>query len=171
MIEDEYAFALYEIGKEKNKIDVFQECFMAVSSTINTDNFLSILSNSSVDKNVRKDMIKKVYKKLDDDFLYFLFVIIDHNRMNYIFKIIDSFNNYVLEETNSLKVSIVSTVKLDKKTIDPIKLKLKERYKGKNLVITNVIDESLIGGIKVIVNNEALDLSLKDYLKRLKDSI
>ena len=171
MIEDEYAYALFEIGKEKNKLDVFDECFMVLSKTIKTDNFLSILANASVDKNVKKEMISKVYKSLDEDFRYFLYVIIDHNRMNYLSKIIEAYKKLVLEESSSLKATVFSTYKLNDRTLKVIEGRLKERYKGKQIVITNVIDETLIGGIKVEVNNEALDLSLKEYLNRLKDSI
>ena len=171
MIEDEYAYALFEIGKEKNKIDIFTECFLALSKTIDTDNFLSILANESIDKNIKKDMIKKVYKSLDEDFIYFLYVVIDHNRIKYLDKIIDSYKKYVLEETNTIKASVISANKLNDKALSVIKTRLQERYKGKNIVISNIIDESLLGGVKVEVNNEALDLSLKEYLNRLKDSI
>ena len=171
MIEDEYAYALFEIGKEKNKLDVFDECFMVLSKTINTDNFLSILASASVDKNVKKEMISKVYKSLDEDFRYFLYVIIDHNRFNYLSKIIDSYKKLVLEESNSLNATVFSAYKLNDKALKSIEARIKEKYKGKKIVITNVIDETLIGGVKVEVNNEALDLSLKEFLNRLKDSI
>ena len=171
MIEDEYAYALFEIGKENNKIDIFLESFEALIATIEKDNFLSLLSNMSVDKNIKKEMVKKVYHDLDQDFIYFLYVILDHNRMNYIYKISESFNKYVLEETNSIKASVISAVKLNDRIMKIAKERLQQRYKGKNIIVTNVIDESLIGGFKVEVNNEALDLSLKEYLNRLKDSI
>ncbi len=171
MVVDEYAYALFEIGKEKNKLDTFSECFLVLKSTIEKENFLDILQNSSVDRELKKKMVKNVYKDLDLDFIYFLYVIIDHNRMNLLYEIIDSYNLYVLEESNTLKASVISTIKLSDKKLEDIKERLAIRHEGKNIIISNVIDETLLGGIKIVINNETIDYSLKNSLNRLKNSI
>ncbi len=171
MVEDEYAYALFELGKENNKLEIFSENFVTISETITIDNFLSILSNASIKRSTKKEMVKNVYHNLDEDFIYFLYVLIDHSRINLIFKISDAYKTLVLTESNSLKASVVSAYKLNNKALNKIEALLEKRYEGKNIVLTNIIDESLIGGIKVIVNNEALDLSLKNSLDRLKDSV
>lgn len=171
MVENEYANALFELGKENNKLDIFSDNFTTVSETIEIDNFLSILSNASIKKSVKKEMVSKVYHNLDQDFIYFLYTLIDHNRINLVKKINEAYNDLVLEDSNSINASIISAYKLNAKALNEIEVLLEKRYEGKNLILNNIIDESLIGGIKVIVNNEALDLSLKNSLDRLKDSI
>lgn len=44
-------------------------------------------------------------------------------------------------------------------------------FNAKSCILQSVIDEALIGGIKIIYNGKSLDLSLKDKLEGLKTDI
>ena len=57
------------------------------------------------------------------------------------------------------------------KELNKIKNGLKNRYKDQTIEIKNVIDEELIAGYRVVVNNEAIDMSLKNSLEQLKKSL
>lgn len=172
MVSNEYAKAIYELAHETNKIKVFSECFVVVTQTAFKNNdFLEILTSPVVKKNEKKEIIKKVYNSLDEDFRNFLYVLIDHNRFQFIDEIYHEYDNLVLVDKNIIKASIFSAYELSDEQIKMIVSALEARYKNKKIEAENIINPELIGGIRVLINNESVDLSLKTSLDKLKESI
>lgn len=62
-------------------------------------------------------------------------------------------------------VRIFSVHQLTKEEIDEIKKIL--QLKG-NEIIENIIDKDLIGGLRIVYDNQVFDLSLKGRLNKLK---
>ncbi len=171
MVEDEYAKAIYELADEKNKIDEYSECFLALKEVDETDDFISFFLNPTISKDEKKEVLKNTFKSFDKTFLNFLYVLVDNNRMNYLKKIGKRYSKMVLENKNIVKVRVYSANKLTKEELNTIKNGLKNRYKDREIEIKNKIDEELIAGYRVVVNNEAIDLSLKNSLEQLKKSL
>jgi F-type H+-transporting ATPase subunit delta len=72
-----------------------------------------------------------------------------------------------VEEVVSAKIS--SKIKLDKKITDEIEDFIKKRYKAKNTVLEFIIDEKLLGGIKIEVGDEIIDTTLKNKITKLQN--
>ncbi|PIP69006.1 F0F1 ATP synthase subunit delta, partial [Candidatus Nomurabacteria bacterium CG22_combo_CG10-13_8_21_14_all_32_8] len=48
---------------------------------------------------------------------------------------------------------------------------LKERYKAKEIFLTEVLDEKLLGGMRIEVNDEIIDLTVKNKIKKLQEHL
>lgn len=46
---------------------------------------------------------------------------------------------------------------------------LKERYSAKKIILIENLDEKLLGGFKIEVNNEIIDLTLKNKIEKLQE--
>ena len=92
MVENEYAQAIYDLAKEDNKIDIINECFIVVNKSIEDNDFMELLSSPKITKEEKKNILTKVYGKLDSLFLDFMYVLIDNNRINRISYIYDYYN-------------------------------------------------------------------------------
>ena len=171
MVEEEYAKAIYELADENNKIDEYSEYFIALKEVDETPDFINFFDNPTVSKEEKKEVIKKTFKSFDKNFLNFLFVLVDNNRMNYLKKIGKRYTKMVLENKNIIKVRVFSAKTLTKEELNKIKNGLKNRYKDNQIEIKNVIKPELIAGYRVVINNEAIDLSLKNSLDQLKKSL
>ncbi len=68
----------------------------------------------------------------------------------------------------NLNVSVTSAYSLGKKQINALVKKLEE-VSGKNILLDTTIDESLIGGLKVRIDDTVIDGSVKYKLSQLKD--
>jgi F-type H+-transporting ATPase subunit delta len=119
----------------------------------------------------KNNLLNNVFKDIDEDFLHFLFVLIKNQRFNLIEEIKDEFEKLYHENKNVVFVHVTSMEKLSKKQEDIIRKDLEKKYPDANLKIENEIDPDIIGGIKIIVNDESIDLSLRNYLSKLKESI
>lgn len=64
-------------------------------------------------------------------------------------------------------VRITSAVKLTKPQQQEIEKVVAKKYSQQKLEYVYLIDESIIGGLKIMVDGEIYDASLKEYLKQL----
>ncbi len=172
MVGNEYAKAIYELAQESKKTKTFSECFMTVSETaIKNEQFMEILTSPVITKKEKKEIIKKVYASLDADFVNFLYVIIDHNRFSIFKEIYDDYENLILTDKNIIKAQVFSVNELSDAQMKEVIKALEQRYKDKKIEAENIINPELIGGIRVLVNNESYDLSIKTNISKLKESI
>jgi F0F1-type ATP synthase delta subunit len=68
-------------------------------------------------------------------------------------------------------IQVKSVKPLSEKEIDNVRKALKHKYTKYTLEIENVIDEDILGGFQIIVDDEVIDYTLKSGLLRLKESI
>ena len=86
-------------------------------------------------------------------------------------RILEKLEKTINEENNLLAVKIISAKKMgneDKKSI--VKF-LKERYKVNDVNITEIFDGKLLGGMRILVNDEIIDLSLQNKIKKLQEHL
>src|SRR3989344_5951216 len=86
-------------------------------------------------------------------------------------RILEKLEKTINEENNLLAVKIISAKKMgneDKKSI--VKF-LKERYKVNDVNITEIFDVKLLGGMRILVNDEIIDLSLQNKIKKLQEHL
>ena len=72
-------------------------------------------------------------------------------------------------EQNILRASVLSRKPLTKKTTDAVEVLLKKRYRAKDPVLEWKEDNSLIGGVRIVTEDEIIDLSLKNKLNQLQN--
>ena len=171
MVENEYAQAIYDLAKEDNKIDIINECFIVVNKSIEDNDFMELLSSPKLTKEEKKNILTKVYGKLDSLFLDFMYVLIDNNRINRISYIYDYYNQLIKIEHNILHIEAYSVKELTKTQIDNLRKTLSSYYNGKTLEIENIVDPKLIGGVRIECNGKTLDVTLKKSLANMKDSL
>jgi len=73
------------------------------------------------------------------------------------------------KDEGNVRAKISSKIKIDKKTVDEIEEFIKKRYKAKNAILEFKIDEKLLGGIKLEIEDEILDTTLKNRIKKLQN--
>jgi F-type H+-transporting ATPase subunit delta len=100
----------------------------------------------------------------------FLLYLAEKNRVKYLDDIIYMTGLLWLEKQNIEKIRVISSKKLNAVMIRNLKENLKKSIK-KDIILENVVDTSLIAGIKLQRGGRFYDYSIKGNLKRLKDSI
>ena len=172
MVSKEYAKAIFEIALENNKEDKYLELLKMVLKTLDkNEDFKKILNSPFIPDEEKNNLLNNVFKDFDEDFIHFLFVLIKNHRFNIVVDIKEEYEKLYHENKNVVFVHVTSMEKLSKKQEDIIRKDLEKKYPDANLKIENEIDPDIIGGIKIVVNDESIDLSLRNYLSKLKESI
>lgn len=170
MLEKEYAKALWELAIEENKSELFRDYFEIIREIKNED-FYAILSSPVINKSDKKDIIKNVFKKFDETFVNFLYVLIDYNRFELVDSIGHQYRKHYREFKNIVIVDIYSSKDLNKRQLSELKETLEKKYDGKTIEMKITIDPELIGGLRIIQNGESIDLNLKNSLDKLRETM
>lgn len=171
-IASRYAKALLELAIENNKVIDYQNQMKHVYSVIKDNiELVEFLKCYTISNDAKKDLLSKIFK--DDiyiEIIHFMFLLIDKKRINYLVRICQEFNSECNEYRNVLEGIIYSVENLDEEKIkrleESVALKL-----NKKVELINVIDSSLIGGIKIVVNDTVFDNSIANRLQSLKQEL
>ena len=78
-------------------------------------------------------------------------------------------NKIINNEEGIVVVKISSKTHLQEKIKKEVIEILQKRYKGKSIFLKENIDQGLLGGFKIEVNDEVIDLSLKNKIEKLQE--
>ena len=86
-------------------------------------------------------------------------------------KIIDQFSAIYNKEKGIVEAEVVSRKKLGDIETKKIKHFLKEKYEAKEVILKNIVDPGIKGGIILRVGDEIVDGSIRGQLDRLKKAL
>lgn len=171
MVEKEYAKALYELAEEQKCVSVIEEELKAISNICSDEDTMKFFLAPSIQLEDKKKVVLKSFKGFNETLINFLFVLLDNRRFDLIHNINNEFTQIILNKNEILPIKLISANKLDKNQIDKITLSIRLRFNNKKLRVENIVDESLIGGIKILANDTEIDLSTKNSILELKESL
>jgi F-type H+-transporting ATPase subunit delta len=80
--------------------------------------------------------------------------------------------NKIKNQHEGIKEVLVKTAeKLSHETKQNLIKMLTKRYSSRDIVLNEIIDESLIGGVKLEVDDEVIDLTIKNKIKKLQQHL
>jgi len=83
--------------------------------------------------------------------------------------ILEKLDKIINQEKERIIVKVSSAKKIKQEFEKEIILFLKKRYKTKEVILTETLDEKLLGGIRIEVNDEIIDLTAKNKIKKLQE--
>ena len=107
---------------------------------------------------------------LSDTAKNFLRTVIDNGRINALPEVAVQFRALVNRRSGSSDAVVHSAFPMDAAALAEVGAALEKRF-GRKLNLTVQLDESLIGGIRVVVGDEVLDTSVKARLEQMKAAL
>ncbi|MFA6076667.1 MAG: F0F1 ATP synthase subunit delta [Candidatus Paceibacterota bacterium] len=83
--------------------------------------------------------------------------------------ILSQLEKIINKEEGRVVAKVSSVEKLSHQAKVNMEQALKKRYSAKEIIIDESLDSRLLGGIKVEVNNEIIDLSIKNRIEKLQE--
>ena len=100
----------------------------------------------------------------------FLRAVIDKDRVNALPEMASQFRALVNRQSGSSDAVVYSAFAMDSAALAELGLALEKRF-GRKLNLSVQQDDSLIGGIRVVVGDEVLDTSVKARLEQMKAAL
>lgn len=170
-IASRYGNALYSLAVEKNLVSDYQsEIKILIKLLEDNHEFIDILSSGFVSISKKEEIVDSTFVGINDEIKSLIKIVIANGRSDMLLDVFYSFNS---EANNYLNVDegyVYSITKLDESTLNQLDEKV-SKLEGRKVELRNLIDPSLIGGLKVVVHDHVYDGSVKHHLAELRNSL
>jgi len=166
-----YADALFDVAKEKGKLDEIGGQLDEFVDALEGDRDLQVFFFSPYFSSAEKvDGLKRAIDGADPELVNFLELLIEKNRMTEVFRIRRQFEQLWKQENKRIDVTVTSAVELDPAVVEKIGEEI-ERQTGRKVELASRVDDEILGGIVLQVGNMVLDASIRSRLEKLRKSV
>jgi len=168
-IANRYVKALLESAKSEEENTIFEKGLKEISKLFTSDkNFKNVLLNPRIASQEKLDVIKEIFPEYNNKTLVnFIKLLIEEKRIDIIGNISEEYSKINSSLKKELNMKIVVAMQTDQSQIDAIVKKYKELYKADTVNYEVEIDETILGGVKVIIGNKIYDDSAKRKLEQM----
>ena len=162
-----YAQAIFELAKESSKVDIVLHDLESVVATIASDETVRRFFRAPIiDKKEKSEIIERAFAKLDKTALHSVLVLIRKRREALLEPIVEQYRLLHQASRNAQSLKISSARELSKPELDTLVTRLGKLY-NTQFDVTQDVDPSLIGGIRITMGDKRIDGSVSGKLEEL----
>lgn len=166
-----YAEALFEVGRDKGKLDALQQQLGEFADAVDRNRELQVFFFSPyLSSAEKKEGIAKAISGAEPELINFLGLLVEKQRMTEIFRIRRALDELWKHENRRIDVTVTSAVELDPTVVAKIGQEV-ERQTGEKVDLSSRVDGDILGGIVLQVGNMVLDASIRSRLEKLRKSV
>lgn len=172
VMAERYAEALFQRGQEIGTIDQLYDELQTVREVFENNEQLSMfLKHPRIHRQVKYEVLDRSFQSMHRDVVNILKLLVDHKRTEGISSLTEHFMHLVHEAKEMVVARVYSVYELTETDRQIISEKFAVRLQKKKVIMENIVDPSLIGGLKVQIGNTVYDGSIQRKLEKLKDNI
>jgi ATP synthase F1 delta subunit len=166
-----YAEALFEVAKEKGKLDPIRDQLAQFTDALNANRELQVFFFSPYFSSAEKaDGLKRAVAGADPEFVNFLELLIEKHRTGEVFRVRRHFEDLWKRENRRIDVTVTSATELDPAVVAKIGEEI-ERQTDQKVDLASRVEEEILGGVVLQVGNMVLDASIRNRLEKLRKSV
>lgn len=171
-VENVYAQALLEIGREDGNLKELHEEIQALSGIFDENrDFARLLSSPSMTPDEKTKLLKSVFEgRISASALNFLCVLAEKNRCAYLGKIAAELKKGYYDDAGIAEVTVTTAVPLKDGARERLIEKLSRKY-DKTIDLVEKTDPAIIGGMIVVCGDNMLDGSVRTKLENMQKQI
>ena len=170
-ITSRYAEALFSLKRDSNTLEESQQEVKELKKVFEENpGFITLLASYNKTLDEKIDIIDKTLKGVDEEIKTLIKIICQNHRAMYLIEIFDGFNSLVNEYRGVKEGLVYSTEKLSEKQLSSLNKKISEVEKMPT-ELRNIFDPSLIGGVKIVINDHIYDGSIKHHIEDMRTSL
>jgi len=132
---------------------------------------MATISNNDIARAIYLILKDKTKIELHDVFDKVIKFLVQKRLLTKTADILERLDKIINKEEGKIIVKILSAKKLKEELKKELIIFLKERYKAKEIVFIEVLEEKLLGGMRIEVNDEIIDLTVKNKIKKLQEHL
>ena len=166
-----YAEALFDVAREKGKLDAVRDELAQFADAVDGDRELQVFFFSPYFSSAEKSAgLRRAVSGADPELLNFLELLIEKGRMPEVFRIRRELDELWKHENRRIDVTVTSAVPLEPAVVEKVGEEI-ERQTGQKVELASRVDGEILGGIVLQVGNKVLDASIRARLEKLRKSV
>lgn len=167
-----YGKALFDYANDANQLELVHEEMNILKQVLEGNpKVLMLLSNPILSIKQKKDFLIAFTTELSEESKNFLNFLVDYNRFGNLEDIILEFDNIYNCKKQIADGIVVTAYKLDSTELEKISKTYSKKFGLKELLLTNKVDKSILGGVILSVGDQVIDGSVKRKLQNIRKQI
>jgi F-type H+-transporting ATPase subunit delta len=164
-----YAQALFDLAIERNEIEEARRDMKLIATVCSqNEDLISMLKSPVINSDKKTGVIRQLFgNQIGKLSLSFVEIIIRKRREAHLYPIVSTFEDLYLDYRKIIKATVTSAEPLSAGTRESL-LQLLESQSASKIVLSEVVDPSILGGLIVKVKNQLFDDSIKQKLQLLR---
>lgn len=169
VVAKRYASALFELAQQHGQTGPIQEEMKELATVFHDNKDLGeLLGSPKLSSAKKKEMIANIFSGVNPIVLNTLYVLLDAKRMDEAQNVFAEFLALADDAAGIAEAKVYSTRPLTELETNGISATFAKKIGKHSLRIENIIDPSLIGGIRLQIGNQIYDSSLSMKLDKLQ---
>lgn len=167
-----YAKALFALALEENLLEKISADLDQITELgSQSAEFRTLLSNPLINEKDKLSALEEILSgKVEPITLSFLKLLADKKRIAFLPGITEEFRRMMLRHANQVEGELISAVALTPGQVSTIKSRIEE-ITGKVVLLTEKLDQTVLGGFIVKVEDWVLDNSIRYQLSKLREKL
>ena len=172
-VNSTYGDALFQLAVEKNKVDDIFEELKDLSAILDENGeLIQVLTHPEVVKEEKLALVKNVFEgRVSDEVMGTLMIVVQNDRTSSLKSIL----NYVIDRIKEYKkigvAYVTSAVELTAEVQKKIETRLPDTTEYLSMEMHYTVDESLIGGMVIRMEDRVVDSSILHQLERMSSAL
>lgn len=164
-----YSKALFEAALEEKQVERVKEDYDAMMDLIQTyPDYLRMLDSPVVETREKMEMLQQI--GWEGLYRNFLFILLEKQRMREITSIKTEFDALYDQYLGIQKARVTTAVSLSEQQVETLEKNLSNAT-GKQVMVEQIIDPSLIAGIQIKMGDTVLDRSIQKSLVEMREKM
>ncbi|MFL0505760.1 F0F1 ATP synthase subunit delta [Ureibacillus sp. 179-F W5.1 NHS] len=171
-IANRYANALFQLAQEKQIVaEVNADLEELVKVLETTPELLSLLATPKFSIERKKQIVAEIFASANPIVVSTLELLIEKKRVNEVANLAQQFKQLAAASQGFAEATVFSTRALTDQEKDEISSSFGKLVGKEKLTITNVIEPSILGGVRVQIGNYIFDNTVANKLEGLKRTL
>jgi F-type H+-transporting ATPase subunit delta len=169
-VASRYAVALFQLAKEQGTLEqVGNDLQLVKQVLIQTPEFESLLLHPKVTTTKKVELVKGSFAtNVSKTVLDTLMLLLERNRISALKPLINQYEKLSYEERSIALATVYSTKALNEEQREQLSESFAKKVGKETLYIENIVDPTLLGGLRIRIGDRIFDGSVKGQLDRLE---
>ena len=165
-----YARSILELANERNQAQEFGQELTAIGELLRQNpSFAHYLADPGIGASERTATLDRLFRgKASPLVMNLMGVLNNRGRLNLLGAVADAYADLLDDQLGNVEVDVTVAKRLDPSQLEQVRQRVSQAL-GKNAVVHQYVDEDIIGGLVIRVEDRLIDASVKYQLEAMRE--
>jgi F-type H+-transporting ATPase subunit delta len=167
-----YAHALLELANEAKQAETIALELQGIVATLKENRlFMAFFTDPAINETEREGVMERAFRgKVSALMMNFLGVLNVKGRLGLLLQIASAYDDLLESQQGRIEVDVTVAQRLDPEQLQQVQERISRALK-KDAVVHQYVDESIVGGLMVRVQDKLIDASVRYQLQAMREQL